>query len=315
MAMITKCDEKTDPRYGKAPEERTLAELLERGIVIVDKPPGPASHEVTSWVKKALGSRKAGHSGTLDPNVSGVLPVGLGKSTRILPFITQKGKEYVGIISFRRQVPEDEVRKLFVKFTGEIEQMPPLQSAVRRRLRKRKVYYLNPLQFKGKRALFTVGCEAGTYIRTLCEDIGKNCGGALMLELRRTKVGGIGEERCVTMQGIADAAWLWKNKVEEKALRAILKPIESAVELEHIVLRDSAVDAVCAGATLNLPGIAAASEKIRPGDNVALFTQKGELVAVAKALMGSAEIASQKKGAVAKPAATIMERGTYPKCW
>ena len=315
MSMITKCYEKTDPRYGKAPEERTLAELLERGIVIVDKPPGPASHEVTSWVKKALGSRKAGHSGTLDPNVSGVLPVGLGKSTRILPFITQKGKEYVGIISFRRHVPEDEVRKLFVKFTGEIEQMPPLQSAVRRRLRKRKVYYINPLQFKGKRALFTVGCEAGTYIRTLCEDIGKNCGGALMLELRRTKVGGIGEERCVTMQGIADAAWLWKNKGEERASRAILKPIESAVELERIVLRDSAVDAVCAGATLNLPGIAAASEKIRPGDNVALFTQKGELVAVAKALMGSAEIASQKKGAVARPIATIMERGTYPKCW
>jgi len=276
MSMLIKLSEPTDQAYGKPPEERSLAELLELGVVVLDKPPGPSSHEVSAWVRNLLGAGKAGHSGTLDPNVSGVLPIALNRATRVLGLLLREEKEYVGIIRFHRSVGRGEVERAFARFTGEIIQKPPLKSAVRRVPRKRKVYYFAPIELFPTHALFRARVEAGTYIRKLCFDVGKELGGAHLLELRRTRAGGLGEEMAVTLQSLADAAWLWRERGSEGPLRSIVLPVEKVVSLQRVLIRDSAVEAVCSGAPLHAPGVIGVDEGIEKGARVALFTQKGE---------------------------------------
>jgi len=314
--ILTKVDEGTDEQCGKRPEERSVEELLETGVVPVDKPQGPSSHEVTSWVKKILHSAKAGHSGTLDPNVSGLLPVGLNRATRAMGFMLKSSKEYVGIVKFHCDVARKDVEMVFNRFSGEVEQLPPVKSAVRRVLRKRKVYYFEPLEFNGREVLFRVGCEAGTYIRKLCFDMGEELGrGANMLELRRTKVGGLGEGRASRLQGITDAYWLWKEKGDEREMRRVVLPIESALDLKKIWLRDSAVESICSGAVLAVPGIAKLDERITSGENVALMSLKNELVAISVADASSPQMLEMEKGVVARTMRVMMKKGTYPRCW
>jgi H/ACA ribonucleoprotein complex subunit 4 len=316
VLILTKCDEETDDAYGKFPADRSVEELLESGLALVDKPQGPSSHEVTSWVKKMLQAAKAGHSGTLDPNVSGVLPVGLNRATRAMGLMLKSSKEYVGIIKFHCDVGEDKVRMIFNKFSGEVEQIPPVKSAVKRVLRKRKVYYLEPLEFNGREVLFRVGCEAGTYIRKLCFDMGEELGrGANMLELRRTRVGNIDESLASKLQEIKDAYWLWKEKGDEKEMRRVILPMESVLDLKKIWLRDSAVEAVCSGAVLAAPGIAKLDGGITAGDTIALMSLKNELVAISVADASSNEMLEMKNGVVARTLRVMMKKGTYPKCW
>jgi len=314
--VLVKFEEGTDESFGKHPEERSVEELLETGVVLVDKPQGPSSHEVTSWVKKMLNASKAGHSGTLDPNVSGVLPVGLNRATRVMGLMLKGSKEYVGIIKFHKEVGEEEVVNMFQKFTGEVEQIPPVKSAVRRVLRKRKVYYLEALEFNGREVLFRVGCEAGTYIRKLCFDIGKELGcGANMLELRRTKVGRIEENQLSTLQEVKDAFWLWEERGEEREMRRVVHPVEKVVDLKRVWLRDSAVESICSGAALAAPGVAKVEEGINIGDTVALMSLKDELVAIGVAEASSQQMYEMEKGVVAKTKRVMMKKGTYPKCW
>lgn len=315
--VLVKHEEATDPAYGKPPTERTAEELIELGFVVIDKPCGPSSHEVTAWAKRIIGAAKSGHAGTLDPNVSGVLPVAFNSATKALaPLLGRSQKEYVGIIQFHRKVSEGDVQKVFKCFTGDITQLPPVRSAVRRRERKRKVYYLQPIEYLGSEALFLVGCEAGTYVRKLCFDIGRFLGcGANMLELRRTRAGPATGEMAVTLQELSDAVWLWKEKGDERELRRCVHPIEDAVACRKIWLRDSAVGSVCMGAQANMPGIARAETGINPGDMVALMTQKGELVAVAEAACDSASMLREKRGAAAKTLRVIMRPGAYPRMW
>lgn len=313
---LVKVDEETDGMYGKRPGERSVEELMEYGIALIDKPQSPSSHEVTSWVRKMLNASKAGHSGTLDPNVSGLLPVGLNRATRAMHLMLKSSKEYVGIIKFHCDVSDDKVGMIFKKFSGEVEQMPPVKSAVRRVLRKRKVYYLEPLEFNGREVLFRVGCEAGTYIRKLCFDMGERLGcGANMLELRRTKVGGLDESRASTLQDVKDAYWLWKEKGNEREMRRVILPIEDVLDLRRIWLRDSAVESVCSGAVLAAPGIAKLDDGIAAGDDVALMSLKGELVAFSVAEAGSREMLEMKSGIAARTIRVMMKKGTYPKCW
>jgi H/ACA ribonucleoprotein complex subunit 4 len=313
---LVKIDDESDERYGKRPEERSVEELIECGLTLVDKPQGPSSHEVTSWVRKMLNASKAGHSGTLDPNVSGMLPVGLNRATRVMGLMLKSSKEYVGIIKFHCDVSEDKVKTIFNKFSGEVEQIPPVKSAVKRVRRKRKVYYLKPLEFNGREVLFRVGCEAGTYIRKLCFDMGEELGcGANMLELRRTKVGGLEESRTSTLQDIKDAYWLWKERGSEREMKRVILPIEDGLDLKKIWLRDSAVESVCSGAVLAAPGIAKLDGDIATGGNVALVSLKGELVAISVAEAGSQEMFDMKNGVAARTIRVIMKKGTYPKCW
>src|SRR3989344_1297000 len=192
--------------YGRRPEERTTGEIINYGIVNIDKPKGPTSHQVADYVKKILGREKAGHTGTLDPAVSGVLPVALGRATRISQLLLTAGKEYAGEMHIHKGISSGALKNAVNEFTGKINQLPPVRSAVKRQLRERNIYYFEINEMDDKDALFVVGCQAGTYIRKLVSDLGKKLGtGAHMAELRRTKAGPFNESSLVTLQELADA--------------------------------------------------------------------------------------------------------------
>jgi predicted rRNA pseudouridine synthase len=238
--------------------------------------------------------------------------VGLGKATKLLPFVTTKDKKYTCLMGMGRQMNESEILSLFKRFTGIITQTPPKQSAVAKRPRKRKVYYINLIQMKATKVLFEVHCEAGTYIRVLVSEFGRFCGGAKMLELRRISVGSIPEAKAHRLQEISDAIWLAREKRDESAIRKILVPASEALSLPRIVLQDSAVEAVCAGSPLYAPGVSSFDEGILEEAFVALMTKKEELIGVGRTKVSSENM---KQGTVAVPVTIVMKRGTYKREW
>lgn len=277
-----------------------VEELLDSGVVIIDKPPKLSSHEVTALVKKITGAARAGHAGTLDPDVSGVLPVALGRATKLLDYIVAKEKIYVGIIKFRHPQAEERILEFFSRFSGEIIQTPPKMSAVRKVPRKRTIFYIKLLEHEGNLALFEVKAQAGTYIRTLCDDIGKQCGGARMIELRRIAVGDITEKECVTMQDLSDAVWLWKEKKDASELLKMIKPAEKYLaNYPKIIVKDTAIPSLLNGAQLTAPGVLRA-DPFASCAKVALFSEGGKFVGMAEALVPGAEISSMNSGFVAR---------------
>jgi H/ACA ribonucleoprotein complex subunit 4 len=308
---------KTNPHYGKAPDDRNVRELIRNGFIILDKPAGPTSHQVVAWVKDILEVDKAGHGGTLDPAVTGVLPVALGDAARALQVILVAGKEYVALMKLHKQVEEKRVREACQGFIGEISQIPPLRSAVKRVRRTRQIYYLDILEIHGTEVLFRVGCEAGTYIRTLCVDIGKKLGvGAQLLELRRTRVGIFSEESSVTLQNLKDAFFFWKEEHDETELRRTILPMECLLDVvPKIVVRDSAVDALCHGASLAIPGVVEIDEDLLKGDIAAVLTLKGEGVAVVKMEIPTDQVMTKETGVCATLERVLMNKGTYPSIW
>jgi len=308
---------KTNPLYGKRPEERSVEELLDMGMINLDKPSGPTSHQVVSWVRDILNANRVGHGGTLDPRVTGVLPVAVNRGTKVLKVLLTAGKEYVGIMRLHRDVSENLLRSTFKRFVGDIYQVPPVKSAVKRVRRKRRVYYLDILEIEGREVLFRVGCEAGTYIRTLCVDIGKKLGvGAHLQELRRTKVGTIDEKESIILQDLKDAYEMWREDGYEEEIRRCIKPIERMLDhLPKVVVRDSAVDALCHGASLTLPGVLEVDSDIKRGDTVAVLTLKGEAVMIGRANMSTEEMLQRDKGVCVIPERVIMDRGIYPALW
>ena len=168
--------EETSEEYGIYPEKRTLDNILDYGFIPLDKPAGPTSHEVVAWVRKMLKEDKAGHSGTLDPAVTGLLPIGLGQATKALSVLLLGPKEYVGLARIHSDVDKIKLEQVFEKFRGEIFQRPPQKSAVKRQTRRRWIYELDILENKRQLILFRVLCQAGTYIRKLVYDIGEVLG-------------------------------------------------------------------------------------------------------------------------------------------
>jgi len=221
---LVKAKTKTNPNYGKSPDEYTINELLNSGIINLDKPSGPTSHQIDAWVKKILNVEKVGHGGTLDPNATGVLPIGLGDATRALNVLLSAGKEYVGIMKLHKNVDDKKIKEVCTSFIGEITQLPPVRSAVKRVKRKRQIYYLDVLEIKDREVLFCVGCESGTYIRTLVVDIGKKLkSDAHLSELRRTKVGLLNESDSFILQDLKDAYTFWKEDNNKEDLLKIIK--------------------------------------------------------------------------------------------
>ncbi len=250
--------------------------------------------------------------------MTGVLPVALNDATKALQALLLAGKEYVGVMKLHREVPEDRLLEVMKEFQGVIYQRPPIRASVKRRLRTRKIYRLQLLELDGKYALFRVACEAGTYIRKLCVDIGEALGcGAHMQELRRVRSGPFTEdENLVTLQDLSDAVYAWKNEGDEEPLRRLVFPMEKALSLlPRIVIRDSAVDAICHGAQLAAPGVLMLDDGIKAGDKVVILTLKGEAVAISTALAESREILEMRRGFVAKTERVLMKPGTYPKMW
>jgi H/ACA ribonucleoprotein complex subunit 4 len=316
--LLIKAEGETDPNYGNFPDERPLEDHIKRGIINLDKPSGPTSHEIDSWVKRILGVEKTGHGGTLDPKVTGVLPIGIDYATRAIQMLLGADKEYVCLMHLHEEISEAEIREILKEFQGKIFQTPPLKSAVKREMRVRNIYYVNILEIDGQDVLFKIGCEGGTYIRKYCHDVGEALGiGAHMAELRRTKSGPFTEdETLTTLQDVTDAYHIWKEEGDESFLRDCILPMELAVKhLPKIIIRDSAVDAICHGADLAAGGIVSLDDKIKENDTVAIMTLKGELVAAGESLKTSKEIYKANKGIVIDVKKVFMEPGTYPKMW
>jgi H/ACA ribonucleoprotein complex subunit 4 len=314
---LIKVNVKTNPNYGKSPDERSVRELLNYGMINLDKPCGPTSHQVVAWVRDMLEIEKTGHGGTLDPNATGILPVALGDAVRALQVLLSAGKEYVGIMTLHKSFDKKQIMDACNSFVGDIIQMPPLRSAVKRVRRKRSIYYLDVIQIKDRDVLFRVGCEAGTYVRTLCVDIGKKLGsGAHLAELRRTRIGYLREEDSVILQDIKDAYVIWKEEGNDEEIRSKIFPMEKLLShLPKIVIRDSAVGAVCHGASLAIPGVVEVDTDISKDDLVAVLTLKGEGVALVKSLMSTDEIMQKDTGMCADPERVLMNKGTYPSIW
>ncbi len=308
----------TNDTYGIYYDKRSVEQLLNYGFILLDKPNGPTSHETVAWIKKILNVPKAGHSGTLDPQVSGILPIGLGEATKALIVLLLGPKEYHALGRLHSLPPKEKLLDVLKQLTGKIYQKPPQRSSVSRQTRIRSVYEIEVVEQVERLLLLRILCEAGTYVRKIFYDMGEILGpGATMIELRRTRVGQFNEEsNLVKMHDLVDAYALWKEKNDESKLRRMLVPIEHALsEIKSVVIRDSTVDALCHGAQLAIPGILAISYGLKRGDVVGIYTQKGEVVALAEAIMSEDEIVENTKGFAFKIRRIIMAPNTYPKSW
>ncbi|MBI5355231.1 MAG: RNA-guided pseudouridylation complex pseudouridine synthase subunit Cbf5 [Candidatus Aenigmarchaeota archaeon] len=302
--------------HGIFPESRSAETHIKNGVVIIDKTAGPTSHQISAWVRDMLSLSKTGHSGTLDPNVTGVLVIALQNATKIMPALAQSTKEYVCVMTLHKDVPESDVREALISFTGIIEQLPPVRSAIKRAVRKRDIHEIDVLEIDGRNVLFRVKCQAGTYIRKLCSDAGiKLKCGAHMAELRRTQSGSFSEKDCVKLHDLRDAYELLKEG-NEKEIRRVVLPVEMACEgIKKIVVKDTAVNALCNGAPLGAGGIVAIQEGIEEKGLIGIMTLKGELVGLARAAKGFDSLKEMEKGIAATMERIVLARETYPKTW
>ena len=306
---------------GSSPLKRKLKDYLSYGVINLDKPANPSSHEVVAWIRRILRVEKTGHSGTLDPKVTGCLIVCINRATRLVKAQQSAGKEYVAVVKFLSAIEKEaKVAQAIETLTGALFQRPPLISAVKRQLRVRTIYKSTLIEFDKKRSLgvFWVSCQAGTYIRTLCVHLGLLTGtGGHMQELRRVRSGALNENKhLVTMHDVMDAQYQYDNHKDESYLRRVVMPLEILlVSYKRVVVKDSAVNAICYGAKLMIPGLLRYADGIDVNDEVVLMTTKGEAIAVGIAQMNTAIMATCDHGVVAKIKRVIMERDSYPRRW
>lgn len=299
---------------GCAPEKRSVETILNYGIVNIDKVKGPSSHQVSDYVQKIIGIKKAGHSGTLDPAVTGVQPVAIGRATKITQFLLTAPKEYICVMHVHKDLEPKKIVEVMNTFKGKIQQMPPVKSAVKRQLRWREIYELEILEIDKRDVLFRVKCEAGTYIRALCNDIGKKIGGAHMACLRRSAAGAFDEsDNLVTLDDLRDALWYWKEEGNEKYLRYCVQPVENALKyMKKVWVFDSALLSLSHGRDLGAPGVSKL-ENFKKGETVAIMSLKGELVAVGVADMSAVQISTDRKGIAVKTSKIFFEIPTEAK--
>jgi len=318
--LLVKAEEETNPEFGCSPENRDLNQKLDHGLINLDKVAGPTSHEVASWVKRIFASTnivtKTGHGGTLDPKVTGVLPIALNKATRVVDVLLTAGKEYICILKLHGDVAESKIISTLALFEGKIYQRPPVRAAVKRVVRVREIYYIHILEIEGQHVLFRVGCEAGTYVRKLCYDLGEVLGcGAHMEELRRTRSGPFTEDATlIPLQDLADALYYWQIDEDDRDLVRILYPMEIAFShLPHVIVRDSAIDPICHGANLTAPGILKLDRDIKKEDVVGIFSQKNEIIAIGKSLANAQDMMDAQNGFMVETSRVFMDPLTYPK--
>ncbi len=297
--------------YGFNPWERDIDYYLNKGVVVIDKPPGPTSHQVVDYVKKILNVKKAGHSGTLDPGVTGVLPIAINSATKAIRATLLAGKEYVCLFKVHKPIDQEKVFSAMQSMVGVINQLPPRRSAVKRRYRKRKVYYVEVLDVLDQYYLIRIGTEAGTYIRKWVHDLGRKIGGAHMIELRRTRVGAITEDKSMILQDLSDGLFFYKEVNDSSLLK--LYPVEILVEhLPKIYVSDSSIYSLTHGASLKMPGVIGFEGNFNSNELVALMSLKNELIALARATVHSSDLLRLKKGVIATLERVIMEQDRYP---
>ncbi|MFH1311128.1 MAG: RNA-guided pseudouridylation complex pseudouridine synthase subunit Cbf5 [Nanoarchaeota archaeon] len=255
----------------KIKSKKSISELLEFGIINIDKPSNPTSFDISNFVCKKLGLRKTSHFGTLDPKVTGVLPIALNRACKLTGFFLGENKEYIGIMKIHEDVSLDKIKKIInEKFTGKIMQKPPVKSRVKREEREREIINFELLEKKEKNILFQTEVQGGTYIRKLIDDLGKELGiGAHMLELRRIKAGIFKEENNVNLYDFEKAVDEYKEGNEEK-LREMIIPGEIVAELyPSINVKTDIIDRLFHGSPLFNKDI---ENKDKVNDKICVFS-------------------------------------------
>ena len=264
------------------PEERSIDALRRFGVVNLDKPPGPSSHQVAAWVRDSVDVDRAAHAGTLDPKVTGCLPVLTGDATRLSQVFLEGGKEYVAVLELHRPAPAS-LDRVLSEFEDELYQKPPRKSAVSRRLRTREITDLELLDLEERRALLRIRCESGTYVRKLCHDIGLALGtGAHMGDLRRTGTDPFDDTDLVTLYDLTDAL-AFAEEGDEGWLREVLRPAEEALtHLPRVTIAESAAREVAEGAPVYAPGVL--DSEVGPAGEplVACFTPDGSAICLGR---------------------------------
>ncbi|PSP89540.1 RNA-guided pseudouridylation complex pseudouridine synthase subunit Cbf5 [Halobacteriales archaeon QS_4_69_34] len=262
----------TDAAMRGPPAERTAAERLAFGVVNLDKPPGPSAHQVAGWVRDLAGVDRVAHAGTLDPTVTGCLPILLGAATRLAPASLEGHKEYVAVLELHAPVPAD-LGAVLDAFEGPIHQKPPRKSAVARELRVREIHALDAIEAESRRALLRIRCESGTYVRKLCHDLGLALGtGAHMGDLRRTGTEPFDDTDLVTCHDLADAL-AFAAAGDPGPLAAAVGPAERALaHLPRVTIAGSAAREVAHGAPVYAPGVLGVEGVAAPMEDVAAGT-------------------------------------------
>ncbi len=261
-------------------ENNNITNSQINGFIIVDKPKGPTSHQVDAWIRDITGEKRVGHIGTLDPNVSGVLVMALGKATKLIDLVHEKPKEYMAVMRMYDYADKDIIEKVFKEFTGKIYQLPPVRSAVSRQLRERSIYNMDIIEIMDKLVLFKVKCESGTYIRTLCTDMGYVIGsGAQMADLRRLSTGDFIEKDAHTLQEVSDAEVMLKNGNPSK-FKKMLIPMDFVFEkYPKVIIKDTAIKNIVHGSDIYPAGIKAITGSPVKGSRVAIYTDHNDLLA------------------------------------
>lgn len=304
------------------PPETAIA----RGLIVVDKPAGCTSHDVVDRVRRLLRIKRVGHSGTLDPEVTGVLPLGLGQATRMLGLLLGAGKTYDCEMTVHADTSADTVTAALMAQIGTITQLPPIRSRVKRVQRERDIYALDVREISGRSVRFTVRCEAGTYIRKLCHDVGEVIGTrAHMARLRRTEAGGFTLDDAVTLDTLQRTVEAWRSSraptapatsrefaesvigadvtAAAEALTALIWPMECALpaDLPRVWLDSGAAASVARGAGLAVPGVIAVTSTLTAEAPCALQITSGHLLALGTAEMDAATFAVSRRGILARP--------------
>ena len=248
------------------------------GLIILDKPSNYDSHQVTRLIKGMLKVDKIGHGGTLDPKVTGVLVIGIGRATRLLEYTLKSGKEYMGIMRLHENISLKKLKDVIKnKFTGKIKQIPPVKSAVKREEREREIYDFEILEKDRNDFLFRVECESGTYVRKLIHDLGQELGiGAHMLELRRTREAWFEEKDAVTVYDIQKA-------VNDNEIKKVIKPITILTDnFPKLIAKDEFLDKLYNGVPVIDEFLIKCKTKFKKGDFVVIMSGQGKPIEIAE---------------------------------
>ena len=289
-----------------APNDRTPAELLAFGVVNLDKPAGPSAHQVAGWVRDLAGDAvddlgasvadnegspsaaesptvdRAAHAGTLDPKVTGCLPMLLGDATRTAQVFLEGRKEYIAVLELHGPRPAD-LESVLNRFAAPLYQKPPKKSAVRRKLRVREIYALELLDHTDRQALLRIACESGTYVRKLCHDIGLALGtGAHMGHLRRTATDPFDDTSLTDLHEFTDALAVARDG-DTEWLREVVQPAERALDhLPSVIIAPSAAEQVATGAPVYAPGVIEGPDTVVDDALVACYTPNGSAVCLGR---------------------------------
>ena len=311
--IVRKPNAETNWKYGCIPHKRKIKDLIENSILVVNKHKGPTSHDIVEMTKKILNLQKAGHSGTLDPIVSGVLPLTLNNATKMASLISKQGKEYACIMHIHKDVAERIIKKTLMDTIGIVTQMPPVKSAVKRQLREREIYDIKILEIKKKDVLFIASVQAGFYMRKLCSDIGEKLGcGAHMAKLIRTRAGPFVLEESFCLEQINQFYQKYNETQDETFLRKILVPMEDGLKnTPKIIVGDKSIYSLCNGVPLYPPAIVKFTDDIKKGDIIAVLSIKGEFVAIGESYLDAEDLKKVRNKKVASINRVLMKTDTY----